>query len=66
MSEISNSPKVSVRYVCVESSGGGFDLDFNVSWSHRDGHEKFQKELFSLIDGLHMLQAARRGRSNHE
>lgn len=57
MSDMYNSPKVRVRYThrrynCT-GEPDGFDAEFVIGWSHRDGHEKFERELISLIDGLH-------------
>jgi hypothetical protein len=48
MSDTYNSPKVRVRY-----RASGFDAEFDVGWSARDGHDAFRTGLIALLDGLH-------------
>jgi hypothetical protein len=48
MSETANAPSVKVRY-----RASGFDAEFEVKSSHRDGHDTFRKNLIALLDDLH-------------
>lgn len=62
MSKISNSPKVKVRYVHRVNKNAfvppsGIDVEFEIGWSHTDGHDKFGKELCALLDSMHEVHS---------